>query len=284
MSVAGTRSVVVTGASSGIGRAVARRLAAAGWRVFAGVRRDEDAAALDREGAGAIVSVRLDVTSDEQAAAACRRVAAEVGAEGLGALVNNAGIVACVGPLERVPLEAVRRQFEVNVLGAVRVTQAFLPLLRRGRGRIVLVGSAAGRVALPFSGPYAMSKHALEAMADALRRELDPWDLRVVLVGPGVVRTAIWDKGEQAGDWPAEAGDAVAARYRERQARGWEQARAEADRGVDADAVARVVARALTARSPRPRYRVGPRSGLSALAARLPKRWADALVRWRLPG
>jgi len=284
MNVQAATSVVVTGASSGIGRVVVRRLAGAGWRVFAGVRREEDAAALAREGRGAIEPVRLDVTCDEQVAAARDRVGAAVGAQGLGALVNNAGIVAGVGPLERLPLEAVQRQFDVNVLGQVRVTQAFLPLLRRGGGRIVLMGSASGRVALPFVGPYAMSKHALEAMADTLRRELAPWGLPVVLVGPGVVRTAIWGKSEQVSDWPADEGDEVARRYRERQARGWEQARVEIVNGADPDAVARVVARALSARRPRPRYRVGPHSGLSALVAGLPKRWLDALIRLRLPG
>ena len=161
----------MTGASSGIGEATARRLARSGWRVFATVRKPGDAPERTEE-------IVLDVTDAEQIAAA----AAGVG--DLHALVNNAGI-AIASPLELIPLDELRRQLEVNVLGQVAVTQAFLPHLRRSRGRIVFIGSIAGQSALPFLGPYAASKHALEAITDTLRLELRPFGVDDELSGFG---------------------------------------------------------------------------------------------------
>lgn len=152
-----SRTVVVTGASSGIGLASALRLAQAGWRVFGGVRTDEAAAALRESG---VEPLMLDVTDAGQIAVAAEAVGPE-----LHGLVDNAGI-AVAAPLELVPLDELRRQLEVNVVGQVAVLQAFLPALRGGRGRVVLMGSVGGRSALPFPGPYAASKHALEAFAD----------------------------------------------------------------------------------------------------------------------
>jgi NAD(P)-dependent dehydrogenase (short-subunit alcohol dehydrogenase family) len=183
------RSVVVTGASSGIGLASARRLARAGWRVYGGVRSDADG--LREHG---IEPLALDVTD----AAEIHEAAAAVGPE-LDALVDNAGI-AIAAPLELVPLDELRRQLEVNVVGQVAVLQAFLPALRRSRGRVVLMGSIGGRSALPFLGPYAASKHALEALADVLRVELRPWDISVSIVEPASVKTAIWTKGATQAD------------------------------------------------------------------------------------
>ena len=175
------RSVLVTGASRGIGEATVLRLARAGWCVFAGVRRDEDGAAL-RSAGGAIVPVRLDVTDEAQIAAAAATIAEHARGE-LHGVVNNAGI-AVAAPLEYLPVQELRRQLEVNVLGQVAVTQALLPMLRRAQGRIVFVSSVSGRSALPFTGPYAASKHALEALADAWRVELLPWGLHVALIEP----------------------------------------------------------------------------------------------------
>ena len=169
------KSVVVTGASSGIGLASALRLANAGWRVYGGARTEEAAAALRERGFEPLL---LDVTDAGQIAAAATAVGSE-----LHGIVDNAGI-AIAAPLELVPLEELRRQLEVNVVGQVAVLQAFLPALRAGRGRVVLMGSVGGRSALPFLGPYAASKHALEAFADVLRIELAPWGMTVSIVEP----------------------------------------------------------------------------------------------------
>jgi NAD(P)-dependent dehydrogenase (short-subunit alcohol dehydrogenase family) len=160
------RIAVVTGTSSGIGEAVALRLGRAGWRVLAGVRRQEDAERLEDRG---LQPVWLDVTDADSIAAA----AVELGERPLAGLVNNAGVAVSM-PLELLPLDELRRQLEINLVGQVAVTQAFLPALRRGRGRLVFVGSIAGRSALPFLGAYAASKHALEAVTDSLRIELRP--------------------------------------------------------------------------------------------------------------
>ena len=172
------RTALVTGASSGIGQACAVALVSSGWRVLAGVRREGDAPEGTEE-------VLLDVTEPEQIQDAAGRV------EQLDGLVNNAGI-ALSAPLELVPPEELRYQLEVNVVGQIAVTQALLPALRRARGRIVFVGSIAGRSALPFLGPYAASKHALEAVADSLRVELRPFGIHVSIVEPGTIKTKIW--------------------------------------------------------------------------------------------
>jgi NAD(P)-dependent dehydrogenase (short-subunit alcohol dehydrogenase family) len=177
------RTALVTGASSGIGRACALRLVSSGWRVLAGVRRSGDAPKGTQE-------VLLDVTNPEHVHAVAERV------DELHGLVNNAGIAVAV-PLEFIPLDELRRQFEVNVFGQVAVTQALLPQLRRSKGRIVFVGSIAGKSALPFLGPYAASKHALEAIADSLRVELQPFGVGVSIVEPGTIKTPIWTKSAE---------------------------------------------------------------------------------------
>ena len=209
------RAVVVTGASSGIGLASALRLARSGWRVLGGVRTEEAAAEL-RE--GGVEPLQLDVTDTEQIAAAVDAAGSE-----LQGLVDNAGI-AVAAPLELVPLDELRRQLEVNVVGQVAVLQAFLPALRRGRGRVVLMGSVGGRSALPFLGPYAASKHALEAFADVLRVELEPWGMSVSIVEPASVRTAIWTKG-------AEHAEAMRQRPHRRRGRALRGADREVPRG-----------------------------------------------------
>ena len=205
------KSVLVTGASSGIGLASAVRLARAGWRVHGGVRTEAAASLLREHG---IEPVQLDVTDAAQIGAAAEAVGRE-----LHGLVDNAGI-AIAAPLELVPLDELRRQLEVNVVGQVAVLQAVLPALRRARGRVVLMGSIGGRSALPFLGPYAASKHALEAFADVLRVELAPWGIGVSIVEPASVKTAIWTKGaEHADDLRAEVPVEAAALYAERIAR-----------------------------------------------------------------
>jgi NAD(P)-dependent dehydrogenase (short-subunit alcohol dehydrogenase family) len=264
-----SKSVLVTGASSGIGRACALRLRRAGWRVYGGVRSGDDADALRTRG---IEPVEVDVTDAEQIAAA----AAAVGQE-LDGLVANAG-VAVAAPLELVPLDELRRQLEVNVVGQVAVVQAFLPALRRRRGRVVLMGSIGGRSALPFLGPYAASKHALEAFADVLRVELAPWGIAVSILEPASVKTAIWTKGAATADAlraaiPPEA----AGLYAERMAR-FRDVALRRGPGIDPDVVAAAVEHALTATRPKARYVIGRDAHLRAWIERLPARLRDRIL------
>jgi len=282
MKRAGRGAVVVTGASKGIGRATALRLDRAGFRVYAGVRRPEDGEALRREASDRLAPIRLDVTDPDSIAGAADRVAEREGGAGLAGLVNNAGI-AVAGPLEFLPPEELRRQFEVNVIGQVAVTQAFLPLLRRDAGRIVFVGSISGLLALPLSGAYAASKHALEAVADALRIELSPWGIHVSILEPGVIATPIWETSLAAADRllahaPAEAfeyyGDAIEV--------GRETALRGTRAGLPPEDVAEVVLHALTARRPKTRYLVGADARLRATLRHLPDRVRDRLILRRL--
>lgn len=279
-------NVLITGASSGIGAACALHLAVRGLLVFAGVRNAADGERLRVLHSSRIMPVGLDVTDPASIAAAVATLRSVVGDAGLGGLVNNAGI-AVGGPLEVLPLDALRRQFEVNVIGAVAVTQAFLPLLRSGRGRIVNMGSIAGRVPLPFVGPYSMSKSALDAMTTALRLELGSWNIKVALIEPGAIATPIWKKSNEAADalqasahhdaWPLYAEHIECIR----------RVIAEAEQhAISADAVASAVEHALTARHPKLRYLVGTDAKIRAgIAALLPQRAQDALHRsfFKLP-
>jgi NAD(P)-dependent dehydrogenase (short-subunit alcohol dehydrogenase family) len=261
-------TVLLTGASTGIGRATTGRLGRAGWRVLAGARRDEDLAELAT--LPGTEPLRLDVTSDDDVAAA----AATVG-ERLDALVNNAGI-AVTGPVETLPISAWRDQLEVNLLGQVRVTQALLPAVIAARGRIVNMSSIGGRQALPLFGPYAASKFALEAMTDSLRRELRGQGVHVVAVEPGAIATPIWGKGmaeaeRRIGEVPQRYEGMIAAVRR--------QAERAAVEGLDPDEVAAAVEAALTAARPRTRYVVGREARVQAVLARvLPDRALDALI------
>jgi len=210
----------------------------------------------------------FDVTDADAVATA----AAEI--ESLDALVANAGI-AIAAPLEFLPPEELARQLDVNVVGQLRVLQAFLPALRRGSGRIVLMGSIGGRSSLPFLGAYAMSKFALEAMADALRLELAPWGMHVAIVEPGTIATAIWTKPQRSLDeFPPEA----AQYYGERVARFRKLAAARSAKGVPAEAVAKAVEHALTAAKPRTRYVVGPDAKRRARVEKLPDRIRDRVL------
>jgi NAD(P)-dependent dehydrogenase (short-subunit alcohol dehydrogenase family) len=256
------RTALVTGASSGIGEACALRLARAGWRVLAGVRREGAAPAGTEE-------LLLDVTVPGEIAAA------PAGLDGLDALVNNAGIAISL-PLEFVPLEELRRQLEVNVVGQVALTQALLPALRRARGRIVFVGSIAGRSALPFLGPYAASKHALEAVADSLRLELRPFGVPVTIVEPGTIRTPIWTRSAALADRLRERlPDALGELYGSRMAAFRRVALSRGAGGASADDVAAAVERALTAAGPPTRMLVGRDARLRAGIELLPDRLRD---------
>jgi NAD(P)-dependent dehydrogenase (short-subunit alcohol dehydrogenase family) len=262
------RCVVVTGASSGIGEACALRLARTGWRVLAGVRKAADGERLREQG---LEPVTLDVTDAAAIAGAAERLGDDV----VHGLVNNAGIAVSM-PLEFLPLDELRRQLEVNLIGQLAVTQAFLPYLRRAQGRIVNVGSIAGRSSLPFLGAYAASKHALEAVTDALRVELRPFGIEVAIVEPGTIATPIWTKGGEnvqrlLAGLPAD----MLTLYGERMAALRNAAAAAAQRAEPAEEVAKVVEHALTAERPKTRYVVGRDARRRSRVERLPDRLRD---------
>jgi NAD(P)-dependent dehydrogenase (short-subunit alcohol dehydrogenase family) len=271
--------VLVTGASTGIGEATAFHLRELGFDPVAGVRREEDAERLEGQG---LRTVRLDVTDEAQIAAAREAV----GDGALAGLVNNAG-VAVAAPLEFVPLDELRRQLEVNLIGQVAVMQAFLPALRRAGGRIVNVSSIGGRVALPLLAPYNASKFALEAVSDSLRRELRPQGVDVIVIEPGGIKTPIWKKGNELADeltaqMPPEAerlyGRLISDVRRE-------TVKIERERGLPPRAVAEVIGKALTADRPRARYVVGSDAKVRAQLARLlPDRAMDRLIGRALGG
>ena len=271
-------AVVITGASTGIGKATALRLDNLGFHVFAGVRRTEDGEALQREASDRLTPLRIDVTEQRSIDEAAEQVAAS-GLPVTG-LVNNAG-VGTGGPYEFIPIDTLRMQFEVNYFGHVAVTQAFIPALRSTQGRIVNMGSIAGRMAPPFVGPYSASKFALEAFTDSLRVELAPWKIGVAIVEPGVIATPIWDKATETinqlrSDRPEEAfalyGDAIEAVER------WVETSAET--AIDADKVAQAVEHALTAKRPKARYLVGGDAKQQAILAKwVPTRLRDWLVK-----
>jgi NAD(P)-dependent dehydrogenase (short-subunit alcohol dehydrogenase family) len=279
-----SRAVVITGASMGIGEACALRLDARGLRVFAGVRRTEDGAELRQKASDRLTPILLDVTDADAIGAAAQTVAGAVGEAGLAGLVNNAGI-AVAGPLEFLPVAELRRQLEVNVIGQITVTQAFLPLLRLGHGRIVNVGSVSGRIATPFVGPYSASKFAMEALTDTLRIELRPWGLHVAIVEPSGIATPIWERSLAAADrlienMPRQALDyygPVIPAVRASAARSGQS-------GTPPDEVAKAVEHALTAARPKTRYIVGRGARFTvAVITLLPDRVRDRLIAGRLP-
>lgn len=270
--------MLITGASTGIGLACALHLDRLGFDVIAGVRKTADGDAVRAAASPRLSTVLLDVASADSIATAMADVASRAGSAGLAGLVNNAGI-AVAGPLEILPIDELRMQLEVNVVGLVAVTQAALPMVRRARGRIVNIGSISGRMAMPALGPYAASKFAVEALTDSLRVEVQPWGIEVALIEPGAVATPIWDKGRKAGAALKErvAADAYAL-YAETVAR-LERAAARADRdAVPPDDVARAVEHALTAPRPKTRYLVGKTVRIQTLIARLPDRLRDRLL------
>ncbi len=249
------RSVLVTGASTGIGRATALRLDAAGWRVHAGVRREADAESLREASSERLSPLILDVTVAEQIAAAAERIEAE-SADGLDGLVNNAG-VAIPSPLETIPVEDFRRQVEVNLTGHLAVTQAMLPSIRSARGRIVFISSIGGRIAFPLTGAYHAAKFGIEALGDVFRQELRPWGIAVAIVEPGSIDTPIWERGERTADELGERSPRREALYGEAIASYRKVVRQLAERGIAPEKVARTVERALSSRRPRTRYLVG---------------------------
>jgi NAD(P)-dependent dehydrogenase (short-subunit alcohol dehydrogenase family) len=272
-------TVLVTGASSGIGEATALHLRELGFDAVAAVRKDEDA---ERLASAGLRTVRLDVTDTDSIAAA----RSELGDGPLAGLVNNAGI-AVAAPLEFLPLDQLRQQLEINLIGQLAVTQAFLPALRAGRGRIVNVTSIGGRVAMPLLGAYNASKFALEAVSDSLRRELRSQGVDVIVIEPGGVKTPIWRKGNElasqlAAGMPPEAerlyGRLIAALTKQ-------TVKVATETGIEAREVAEVIGRALTTERPRARYLVGRDAKIRGPVAKvLPDRVMDRMVARTLGG
>lgn len=274
------KGVLVTGASTGIGRACAIRLAQHGWRVFAGVRTDEAASSIEAAASG-IRALNLEVTEASSIASAVDAIESDLGSGvPLGGIVNNAGVVV-PGPLEFVPIDELRRQFEVNSIAPVAVAQAFMPMLRRSQGRVVNIGSISGKIATPMMGPYSASKFAVEALSDSMRTELAPFGIVVALVDPGNISTPIWQKSSTFAEellptMPPECreyyGDLIDATF--------EMARRSERESIPAERVARAVAHALSAKRPRTRYFVGSDAKLGSILARLaPDSLKDRLVR-----
>jgi NAD(P)-dependent dehydrogenase (short-subunit alcohol dehydrogenase family) len=269
------KTVLVTGASSGIGEAAAVALAARGHRVLAGVRREADAKRLAASLGTFGQALILDVTQPDQIAAARSVVDA---AGGLDVLVNNAGVTIS-GPLEHLPLDDLRQQFEINVFGVVALTQAMLPVLRQSRGRVVVVGSVGGRNAMPLIAPYCASKHAIEALVPALRMELKHAGVAVSLVEPGSTRSAIWDTSIAR----SKAGEAKLSNEAiEQYGPALEALRSFAGRIGKAGSPPRVVARAIVDavenRRPRRRYVVGADARAQLLLGSLPSAWREPLI------
>jgi NAD(P)-dependent dehydrogenase (short-subunit alcohol dehydrogenase family) len=267
------RVILLTGCSSGIGRAAAVEAARRGHRVFASARNRNDLADLERR--ENLETLALDVTDDSSIRLAVEAVLGR--AERVDALVNNAGY-GQYGAAEEVSLDQWRAQFEVNLFGAIAVTQAVLPAMRRaGRGTIVNVSSVAGRVAVPFAAAYSASKHALEAVSDALRTELYPFGIRVALVEPGPIETRFGDRARSlVAPFLTRPGP-----YREVYALAERAMDGEFQRGkLPAEAVARVILGAIESAHPRPRYAVGTMArAFIPMRSALPDHWLDALMR-----
>jgi NAD(P)-dependent dehydrogenase (short-subunit alcohol dehydrogenase family) len=272
------KTLLVTGASTGIGEACALRLDRLGHWVYAGVRSEEHAQRLRERGSDRIVPVFLDVTDQAQIDVVAKRIANDGGS--LDGVVNNAGI-GRGGPLEYLPLDTWREQLEVNVLGPVAVTKAVLPFIQAAHGRIVFIGSIGGRVATMLMGPYNASKFAIEAIGESLRSELRPWDISVSVVEPGAVKTAIWDKARQQADHLEQAlPEEGKTRYARHIAAIRKAIEMQDRQGVSPDKVAAAVEHALFSPRPKTRYLVGTDARVQALLVRLlPDRPREAIIR-----
>lgn len=271
------QTVVITGASTGIGRASARHLAQQGWRVFAGVRKQADADALAADHAN-ITPLILDVTDTASLAAAVETVSTALESAKLAGLVNNAGI-AQMGPLAVQPMDEIRSHFEVNLFGALACSRAFIPLLgmdetRSGPpGRIINITSVGGKISAPFLGAYTATKHALESVTDTLRRELMVYGIDAIAIGPGAVATPIWDKAETEGELPYQdtAWAGPIAKFAAVMLKGGRE-------GLPPEEIAKMVETALSDPSPKARYAPVPDKLTNfTIPSRLPKRWLDRI-------
>ncbi len=270
-------TILVTGAGTGIGKALALRLDRAGYHVFAGVLRAKEGDRLRAESSCLLTPLILDITDQGHISQALEAVKSSLDPnQGLLGLVNNAASIV-LGPLEFVPLDQLRRQFEVNIIGQIAVTQAFLDLIRKGHGRIINIGTAGWSLSFPFLGPYTASKAAIAVMTNTLRRELQPWRIPVLLVEPGVTATPMWEDGFTAADklttsWTA--GNQLI--YSHTFAIGFEIIKKLYRRAMPAETAAEVIHHALEASRPKLHYSIGLHAQLGAVAGKLlPQRFID---------
>lgn len=275
--------IVVTGASTGMGAATAKELARRGFHVLAGVRRDADADALVADGPEGLEPCILDITMASDVAAIADRVARDPQRRPLRALINNAGI-AINAPVETLPITEWRKQFEVNLFGHIAMTQALLPALLLSAGTVVNISSVGGKVVLPTYGAYAGSKFALEAVSDALRREVGDVGIKVVVIEPGAVKTEMAERGIATAESLMTNMTAVQlARYDDLAAAVTAQARSFIDTGVSAEHAAKVIAKAATASRPRTRYTIGRDAAILLRVSRVVSdRVLDRIVRLNL--
>lgn len=279
-------AILVTGASSGIGKACALRLDKSGFRVFATVLNEAEGTELRQQASPQLQILVLDICDARSIQNALVTIERDVGETGLRALINNAGVLGCA-PLELLSIDAVRQVFEVNVIGQIALTQAFLPLLRRGKKRgwkrIINIGSLAGRSALPFTSPYNASKFALRALSDTWRVELRGQGIAVVLIEPGMVATPIWQKGSAlASDLAAKWTPAMLNLYPAFLSQTQKVEQMARKNGVSAELVAGVILRALQAPRPKTRYVIGREARLLLAVEKLPPQWRDWLIERRL--
>jgi NAD(P)-dependent dehydrogenase (short-subunit alcohol dehydrogenase family) len=272
-------AVVVTGASTGIGRATALLLDRKGYRVFAGVRKDEDAKSLAEAASDRLNPIKIDVAKERSIASARQEVERELSSDGLVGLVNNAG-VGGGGPIEAISIDDFRDVLEVNLVGQLAVTQAFLPMIRKAKGTVVFVSSIGGRVASPFMSPYNSSKFGIEALGESLRHEVKPWGIDVVIVEPGSIDTEIWGKGQETmRDRISKMPEEPRRLYGKQLSRFGEVIQETASRGIAPEKVAKVIHKAIRSDKPRYRYLVGTDAKIGArLKDALPDRTFARLV------
>jgi NAD(P)-dependent dehydrogenase (short-subunit alcohol dehydrogenase family) len=276
------RSVVITGASTGIGWATAKLLLERGFRVFGSVRKPADAERLKREFGANFTPLVFDVTDEAAVLSAAREVRAALGGETLAGLVNNAGIVVA-GPVFELPASEFRRQMDVNVIGPIIATQAFGPLLgaesslKGPHGRIVMISSVAGRAGNPLVSAYSTSKHAIEGLSESLRRELMLFGIDVIVVAPGVVKTPIWNKAEEVDISTYQNSPFFPALQRIRKFM-----LELGESGLPPEKIAEGIAEALTSARPKVRYTITPEPVQQLIISILPKRMLDKIIAKRL--
>jgi hypothetical protein len=276
------RSVVITGASTGIGWATAKLLLDRGFRVFGSVRKQADADRLTGEFGANFTPLLFDVTDEAAVKAAAVTVRAALGGETLAGLVNNAG-VAIAGPVLELPVEQFRTQLDINVIGPIIATQAFGPLLgvdpqlRGAKGRIVMISSVAGRNGNPMTPAYAASKHAIEGLSESLRRELMLFGIDVIIVAPGAVKTPIWGKADELDMSVYRNSPYLAAMGKVR-----DLTKHLSQIGLPPEKIAARVAEALTSPSPKVRYQITPDPVRHLITGMLPKRTVDKIIAKRL--
>lgn len=272
------QSVVITGTSSGIGHASAKVLIARGFRVFGSVRKQADADRLKAEFGANYVPLIFDVTDEAAVHAAAREVRASLGGETLKGLVNNAG-VAVSGPALEMSSDDFRMQIDINVIGPFVATQAFGPLLGADRslkgtpGRVVMISSVAGKHGNPLLSPYSTSKHAIEGFSESLRRELMLYGIKVVIIGPGAVKTNIWDKVDEVDISRYDNSE-----YRPALERLQKYARQLGEKGLPAEQLGELVHHVLTDPNPKVRYQVTPEPGRMFMMRFLPSRLIDRVI------